>query len=120
MGSCHHDSRVAVIVACRKGKCRYRHQCIVDPDFDPVGSQNACRSLCKYVTLQTAVITDRNSLCAALCLDPVGKALCRLAHNIDIHTVRSCSEHTAQSCSSKLQCHSETILDLFIISFDPC
>ena len=119
MGSCDHNARVAVIITGGKGKRRNRHQGIVDPYLDSICRQNACRVLCKYIALDTAVITDSHSLCAALCLYPVGKALRSLAHNIDIHTVGSCSQHAAETCGSEFQGNSETFFDLIVISADP-
>ena len=47
--------------------------------------------------------------------DIIGKSLCGLTHSIDIHTVGSCSDHSAESAGSKLQLTVKTVLDLFFV-----
>ena len=118
VGCGHHDSCVAVVVTGRKGKCRYRHQCIVDPYMNTVCRQHTCRCLGKHVALETAVIADCHGLCTALCLHPVCKSLRRLAYHIDVHAVRTCAKHAAQSRGTELQCYGKTLLYFVFISFD--
>ena len=120
MGCSYHDTCVAVVVTGCKGKCRYRHQCVVNSDFDSVCCQNACCCFCEYIALDTAVIADGYRLVSALCFYPVCKTLCCLTYYIDIHTVCSCAKYTTKSCGSEFQRYSKTVLDLLIVSFNPC
>ena len=49
MRSGYHDTGIAFIVAGREGKCRYRHQRVIDPDMDTVSGKDACGSFGKYI-----------------------------------------------------------------------
>ena len=59
---------------------------------------------------------DRNALLlSVLGENVVRQSLCRLTHGINVHAVRSRSDHAAQSAGSKLQLTVKTILDLRLI-----
>jgi len=118
MRCCYHNTCITIIITCCKWKSRYRHQCIIDPNLDSIRCQHTCRILRKYITFNTAVITDCYCLRSTLRLYPVRQPLCSLTYNIDIHPVRTCSKNTSKSCSSKLKSNCKTLLDLLVIFFN--
>ena len=115
MGSCDHDTCVALIVTSRKAQCRDRHKGVINAYIDTVSCKNGSSFLCENITLQTAVIADRDRLIAALSLDPVRNALCGLANDPDIHAVGTCAESPAKTGGSECERYSETFLDRFVV-----
>ena len=110
VGCRYHDTGVAVIIPGSKAQCGNRHQGAVNAHLYAVGGQNFGSSLGKHIALDAAVIADSNGLGAALGLDPVGKALGSLAHNIHVHAVGTGADHTAQTGSAELKSNGKTIL----------
>ena len=49
--SCDHYTSIAVVVACSKGQCRNRHQCIINTNVNAIGSQYTGSVFGKYITL---------------------------------------------------------------------
>ena len=118
MGRGHHDTRIGLIITGREAQGRNRHQSVVDANLDSIGCQYAGCCLREHVAVDTAVVADGYQLLAALGLYPVGQTLGGLTNHIDIHTVRSCSQHAAQACSTELQGHCEAILNLIVLTLD--
>ncbi len=118
MGSCDHDTCVALIVTSRKAQCRDRHKGVIDADIDPVACKNGSGFFRKNIALKTAVIADCYGLIAALCLDPVRNALRSLANDPDIHAVGTCAECPAETGGSECERDRETVLDRFVIISD--
>ena len=106
-----HDTRVAVVIAGGKAQRGNRHQSLVDADLDVVCSQNLGGRFGKQIALDAAVIADGNGLTAALRLDPVGKALCCLTDNINIHAVGARADDAAQTGGAELQGHGKAVLN---------
>ena len=115
VGCRYHDTGVAVIIPGSKAQCGNRHQGAVNAHLYAVGGQNFGSSLGKHIALDAAVIADGNGLGAALGLDPVGKALGSLAHNIHVHAVGTGTDHTAQTGSAELKGNGKTILNGSVI-----
>ena len=113
-----HDTGVALIVAGGKAQRRYRHQCIINTDFDPVGGQNTGCVLGKIPAFQTAVIGNRDGLGASLGLDPVCDSLCCLTHDPYIHTVGACAKSAAQAGGTEFQRDGKTVLNGTFVSFN--
>ena len=120
MGCCDHDTCVAVVVTCRKAQRRNGHKLVIDADVDSVCSKNACGVTREIPALETAVIADRDGLCAALCEHPAGDALCCLADNPDVHTVCACAECAAKTGSTERKSDRKTLFNGFIITLDVC
>lgn len=110
-----HDTRRGVQIAGRKRHSRHRHQDGPDIDLDAIGREHSGGHFCKHIALDAAVIADGNGLGAALGLDPVGKALGSLAHNIHVHAVGTGADHTAQTGSAELKGNGKTILNGSVI-----
>ena len=91
---------------------------LIDTDMDAVGRQDFRRSLGEHIALDAAVVADGNGLGAALGLDPVGKALGRLAHNINVHTVGARADHAAQTRRAEFQRDRKAILNGSVILTD--
>ena len=67
----------------------------------------------------TGVICDGNTLGFLVYLrNVVGKSLCCSSYNIDIHTVGTRADDTAQACRTKLKIHVKTLFDLVLIVFN--
>ena len=118
VGSGNHNAGIAVIIAGRKAQRGNRHQSLIDADLHAVGSQNLSGGAGKHIRFNPAVIADRNRLGAALGLDPVGKALGRLADHIHIHPVGAGADDAAQTGGAKFERHSETVLNGGVVILD--
>ena len=118
VGRRDHDACVALIITGCKGKCRDRHQLVVDADVDAVCSEDACSVTREIPALQTAVIADSDGLGPALGLDPVSDTLGCLTDDPDVHAVRTCAECAAKTRRTELQSDGEAFLDLVVIPLD--
>ena len=67
----------------------------------------------------TGVVSNRNPLALSVHRsDIIRQTLSRLAHNVDIHTVGTCTDHTAQACGTELKLCVETLLYLIFVICD--
>ena len=118
MGSGNHNTGVCTIVPGGKAQSRYRHQRVIDPHPDSVGSQHTGCGSGKHIGIDPAVVGNGHQLIAALGLDPVGQALSCLTDNVNVHPVGACTQHAPQSGGAELQCHGKALFDLFILAFN--
>jgi len=67
----------------------------------------------------TGVVSNRNALALSVHRsDIVRQTLGRFAHNVDIHTVGTCTDHTAQARGTELKLCVKTLLYLILIICD--
>ena len=116
MACCDHNSwNTAKFTDC-KWKLRCRAKAVKHISPDSVCIQAECCLLGKFRRHNSGIMSDRNTFfLSVLGNDIICKPLSRLSYRIDIHTVRSCSDHSAESPGSKLKLTVETVLDLCLI-----
>ena len=92
---------------------------LLDERFDAVCVQAKRRLIRKFGGHDSRIVGDRNALLlSVLGENVVRQSLCRLTHGINVHAVRSRSDHAAQSGSTELQIHVEALFNLLLIPGD--
>ena len=115
----NHNSGNAAEFAHGKGKLRRRTQAVKHIRLDAVCVQAECRLIRKFGGHDSGIVGDRNALLlSVLGENVVRQSLCRLTHGINVHAVRSRSDHAAQSAGSKLQLTVKPIFNLRLIVLD--
>ena len=66
-------------------------------NLDAVGSEDRCSLTGENVTLDAAVMADGDGLRQVRLVEIVGDRLRRAADHVNIHPIRACAEHAAQS-----------------------
>ena len=98
-----HNSGNAAEFTHGKGKLRCRTQAVKHIRLDAVCVQAERRLIRKFGGHDSRIVGDRNALLlSVLGENVVRQSLCRLTHGINVHAVRSRSDHAAQSAGSKL------------------
>ena len=99
----NHNSGNAAEFTHGKGKLRRRTQAVKHIRLDAVCVQAERRLIRKFSGHDSGIVGDRHSLLlSVLGENVVRQSLCRLTHGINVHAVRSRSDHAAQSAGSKL------------------
>ena len=112
----NHNSGNAAEFTHGKGKLWRRTQAVKHIRLDAVCVQAERRLIRKFSGHDSGIVGDRNALLLSVLRENVVRqSLCRLTHGINVHAVRSRSDHAAQSAGSKLQLTVKTILDLRLI-----
>ena len=115
----NHNSGNAAEFAHGKGKLRRRTQAVKHIRLDAVCVQAERRLIRKFGGHDSGIVGDRHSLLlSVLGENVVRQSLCRLTHGINVHAVRSRSDHAAQSGSTELQIHVKALFNLLLIPGD--
>ncbi len=110
------DACDAVQLTHRIGKLRCGAQRFKHIRPDAVGRQTKCCLVCKFRRHSSGIKSDGHAaLLSVHCADVVRQSLGRLAYGINVHAVRSCTDHAPQSCGSEFQICVKTLADLVII-----
>ena len=115
VGSRHHDTCGGVQIAGRKGHGRNRHQNRPDVDLDAVGREHTRSHLCKYIALDTAVITDGHRRSFKVLFQIVRQTLRGLCHRVNVHPVRASADDAAQTTGAKSKVAVKSIFNFCII-----
>ena len=79
--------------------------------LNAVRGQNAGGFPGEAFTIYPAVVSDGGALGKARFVQIIGYGLRRAADDVDVHAVRACAEHAAQSAGSELQGRAECVVD---------
>ena len=108
----NHDAGVAFQMACGKAEGGHGHQLPVQVRLHAVGGENARRLSGKHIALDAAVVRDRDGLLARRAREVIGQTLRGLADHVDVHTIRTGSQHTAQTGRTERKLNGKAVVDL--------
>ena len=117
--ACRDDNAAArAKIAHRERERGCRHQPGIDVHANAVCGKNTRRSLGKEPGVDAAVISDGDGGGGKMRLEIIGIALRGLADGENVHAVRACAEHAAQSAGAEFQLTVKPVLDGGIVAAD--